>query len=168
MRLKRENVMNVNILKIMARCGTFELDHKTYFYAEHPFKVFLNDTFYGEYKNNCFSIDGLKPSTYYKMVVYSEEEITTLAFETPAETAFLDVTLFGAKGDGVTDTTLALQAAISSCPKGGTVYVPAGTYLTYPLFFKSDMTFYLEKGAVLLGGTDRQHYPVLPDRKSVV
>jgi hypothetical protein len=36
---------------------------------------------------------------------------------------------FGAKGDGATDDRLAVQAAIDSLLKGGTVCFPAGTYL---------------------------------------
>ena len=36
---------------------------------------------------------------------------------------------FGAKGDGITDDTLAIQTAIDSVPAtGGTVFVPAGDY----------------------------------------
>jgi hypothetical protein len=43
-----------------------------------------------------------------------------------------DVTQFGAKGDGATDDTLAVNAAFVACntsPLGGTVYFPAGVYV---------------------------------------
>ncbi|MBQ9338165.1 MAG: hypothetical protein IJS14_12810 [Lentisphaeria bacterium] len=60
---------------------------------------------------------------------------------------------FGAVGDGKTLNTAAIQAAVDACAAagGGTVSVPAGVYLTGTIFLKSNMTFRLESGAVLLG-----------------
>ena len=60
------------------------------------------------------------------------------------------------------DLTAKLQAALSTCPAGGTVYLPAGRYRCASLFLKSHTTLYLEKGAVILGDNDRTHYPILP------
>jgi hypothetical protein len=58
---------------------------------------------------------------------------TTAAYVPPTRargTAVLDVRSFGAVGDGVRDDTVAFQAAINALPStGGTVTVPAGTYL---------------------------------------
>lgn len=39
------------------------------------------------------------------------------------------VKAFGARGDGVTDDTIALQAAFDSMPEGGTVVLPDGVYI---------------------------------------
>lgn len=36
---------------------------------------------------------------------------------------------YGAKGDGITDDTAAIQAAINATPVGGTCYFPPGTYM---------------------------------------
>jgi hypothetical protein len=55
------------------------------------------------------------------------------AYIAPSRTrgaAVLDVRNYGAFGDGVHDDTAAIQAAINALPTdGGTVYVPAGTYM---------------------------------------
>jgi parallel beta-helix repeat protein len=54
-----------------------------------------------------------------------------------------DVRQFGAKGDGRTDDTLAIQRTIdaAAAASGGTVYFPAGTYsLTSTLVHRSDVT----------------------------
>jgi polygalacturonase len=69
---------------------------------------------------------------------------------------------FGAKGDGETDDTAAITAAIMCCPEDGTLYFPKGDYLTGPLFFKSRMTVWIPEGAALRGQPDRKHYPILP------
>lgn len=76
----------------------------------------------------------------------------------------LNVLNFGAVGDGKTLDTKALQRAIDACPTDGIVEVPKGTYLTGPLFLKSNMTLYLDKGATLLGSQNRADYPVIQSR----
>ena len=43
--------------------------------------------------------------------------------------SYTNVRDFGAQGDGTSDDTRAIQAAIAAAPPGGTVWFPAGTYL---------------------------------------
>ncbi len=74
----------------------------------------------------------------------------------------MDASRYGLVADGVTDNTGFLQAALSTCPKGGTVYVPAGTYRTRACFCRATPPSTWKKAAVLLGDTDRTHYPILP------
>ena len=51
-----------------------------------------------------------------------------------------DVRYFGATGNGIADDTAALQNAINACSAGGTVSLPAGTYLVSGLSVKSNCT----------------------------
>ena len=68
---------------------------------------------------------------------------------------------YGAMPDGQTVCTREIQRAIDLCEKGGTVYIPAGTFVTGALFLKSDMTLYLEEGARLLGSDNVSDFPVM-------
>lgn len=63
-----------------------------------------------------------------------------------------DVRAFGAKGDGTTVDTGAINKAIEAAAAagGGTVRFPAGTYLSFSIRLKSNIALYLDAGAVLL------------------
>jgi hypothetical protein len=67
---------------------------------------------------------------------------------------------FGAKGDGKTLDTAALQAAIDACTRdgGGTVLVPAGTFVIGTTELKSNVTLHLAASATLLGSGDGKDY----------
>jgi len=79
---------------------------------------------------------------------------------------FIDPRTFGATGNGQTLDTIALQSAIDACARngGGTVFLPAGKYLTGTLFFRDNLTLHLDAGATLLGSHDPADYPVTPNR----
>jgi polygalacturonase len=74
----------------------------------------------------------------------------------------LNVRDFGAKGDGETKDTAALQQAIDRCSVlgGGEVVVPAGNYLTGALALRSHTILRLEKEASIIGSPDLADYPV--------
>ena len=74
----------------------------------------------------------------------------------------LNVRDFGAKGDGTTKDTVAIQQAIDRCSVfgGGEVLVPPGGYLTGALALRSKTLLRLDKEAVLLGSPDLTDYPV--------
>lgn len=67
---------------------------------------------------------------------------------------------FGAKGDGTTLDSAALQAAIDACAKdqGGTVLVPAGTFVIGTVEMKSNVTLHIAAGGKLLGTPDGKQY----------
>jgi polygalacturonase len=82
-----------------------------------------------------------------------------------AHAATFSVDKFGAKADGKSLNTKAIQAAIDAAAKGGgTVVFPAGTYLTGAIFVKTNVTLKVDKGVTLLGSQDIKDYPVLPTR----
>lgn len=74
--------------------------------------------------------------------------------------ALYDVRDFGAVGDGATLNTEAIQAAIDACAAshGGTVFVPAGRFVTGTLRLRSNVTLRLETQAVLVGSTNLADY----------
>ena len=156
--------MKLALVRACTRSACFELQNNTCYTAPAPFRVQLNgQTVLEACGTNVFSVFSLEPGkTYHLEVLATDGDTGTLDFATAAESFFVDASRYGLVNDGVTDNTAFLQAALSTCPPGGTVYVPAGTYRTQSLFLCSNTTLYLEKGCTLLGGTDRREYPILP------
>ncbi len=72
-----------------------------------------------------------------------------------------DVFGLGAKGDGQTMDTRAIQKAIDQCHAagGGKVYLHNGRFLSGTLYLKSNVTLHIEAGAVLLGSDNADDYP---------
>ncbi len=67
---------------------------------------------------------------------------------------------FGAKGDGTTLDTAAVQAAIDACnrDRGGTVLVPAGVFVIGTIEMKSNVTLHIAHSGKLLGSADGKQY----------
>ncbi|MBP1593584.1 MAG: pehX 3 [Bacteroidetes bacterium] len=61
------------------------------------------------------------------------------------------ITNYGAIEGGVADNTKAIAAAMDACNKagGGRVVIPAGTWFTGPIHFKSNVDLHLDENAVL-------------------
>jgi hypothetical protein len=87
--------------------------------------------------------------------------LATTSVASAAEVLY-DIREFGAKPDGQTLCTQALQAAIDKCAGdgGGTVYLPPGRYLCGTIFMKSGVTLRLDNGCTLLGSTSLNDYPL--------
>ena len=77
---------------------------------------------------------------------------------------------FGAIGDGQKLDSPAINAAIVACNQagGGVVYCSPGKYRCGTVELKSNVTLYLEAGAVILGSTDVSQYTLKmgPDAKA--
>lgn len=73
--------------------------------------------------------------------------------------AMFDVRSFGAKGDGVTLDTAAINRAIAAAAAagGGTVHFPAGNYLSFSVRLQSRVALYLGMGATLTGADPAVH-----------
>jgi len=87
---------------------------------------------------------------------------TSLAAAAVTAPAQYNVRDFGASGNGRAKDTAAIQAAIDACAKsgGGTVYLPAGRYLTGAVQLRSHIAFEVGPGAVILGSEDPADYPL--------
>lgn len=74
---------------------------------------------------------------------------------------WVDITDFGAVGDGLTKNTEAIRRAIAACVEagGGHVRVPAGRFLTGAIHLATRINLHLEAGAVVLFSTDTADYP---------
>ncbi len=151
--------MKFHSLYVSSVSACFELENTAPYYAEAAYDVTVNGApALTGVRTNVFSLFDLQPETEY-CVCIGEHSVTVT---TKAESGCLSVRDFHAAGDGVTDDTAAIQAAINCCPTGGRVTVPAGTYWVRPLVLKSHMTLELKQGATLLGDTCEEHYPILP------
>lgn len=76
-----------------------------------------------------------------------------------------DAAAYGARADGVTSNTRAIQSAIDDCAAkgGGIVRLASGTFLSGPIVLKSRITLELGPDATLLGSRNKADYPVVEE-----
>ena len=154
----------MKILCLTSRSCSVLLDPEGLYQAREKRTLKLNGEERGEEYRSVSSLFDLEPDTEYTLESRTDSgETESLTFRTKKELCTLDVRDFGAKGDGVTDDTAMLQAAILCCPAGGRVLIPAGEYATGPLFLRSHMMLEIADGAVLKLLTDRMKFPILPE-----
>jgi polygalacturonase len=72
------------------------------------------------------------------------------------------ITTFGAKPDGHTLNTKAINESIEACSKkgGGVVLIPSGLWITGPVVMKSNVNLHLKEAATLLFTTDKSQYTI--------
>lgn len=75
----------------------------------------------------------------------------------------LNITSFGAKGDGITLNTESINNAIATCSRkgGGVVLVPGGMWLTGPVEMKSNVNLHIVREAILQFTNDFNQFPLV-------
>src|ERR1700712_1775693 len=83
-----------------------------------------------------------------------------------AQTPVYDVKKYGAKGDGKNIDTKAIDKAIDAAAAagGGTVYFPAGDYLSVTIHLKSNIALYLDQGATIVAASMAEGQYDLPEK----
>ena len=81
--------------------------------------------------------------------------LTSLSFSAFSKPTFYDVKNYGAKGDGKKLDTKAIDKAIdaANAAGGGTVFFPAGAYLSVTIHLKSNVGLYIGHGATIIAAT---------------
>jgi polygalacturonase len=81
-------------------------------------------------------------------------------FASMSNNTSFNVKAYGAKGDGITKDTIAIQSAIDAAHNagGGKVEVPPGVYLTGSIFLKSNVEFHIQNGATIKGSPNKLDY----------
>jgi polygalacturonase len=92
---------------------------------------------------------------------------TVFFIQTAAAQSYYNVLNYGAKNDSSKLATKAIANAIAAASKkgGGTIYFPAGKYLTGPIHLKSNITVFIDAGAELHFSDNFDDYlPMVPSR----
>lgn len=126
--------MDLKILTCTLRSVTFEIEDGNIFESPEPYEISLNGVSAAVGTRTVQSLYGLMPDSDYTVCVSGDGVSASAGFHMEKETATVNVLDFGATGSGTAEDTAFLQAAILCCPEYGRVLVPAGTYLTGPLF----------------------------------
>ena len=101
----------------------------------------------------------LKKSEFPITMTYQVPLVNTPAFKKDT----FNIARYGAKADGLTLNTKAIQQAIDMTNQtgGGTVLIPSGLWLTGPLVLKSNVNLHIANGALLQFSDNRNDYPVV-------
>jgi polygalacturonase len=100
-------------------------------------------------------------------VAVSVLSAVSFAADVPANGVY-DVRAFGAKGDGTTLDSPAINQAIETAASngGGQVRVPAGNYLSTSIHLKSNIALYLDQGAVIVAADPKDGFKYDPPEEN--
>lgn len=116
-------------------------------------------------RNNALTMPAICRSSRRRLIGTTAAWLGLWAAVFNASAATLDVKAFGAKGDGATVDTVAIQKTIDECSRqgGGTVLIPAGQFVSGTVRLKDNVTLRLAAQAELLGSTNITDY-IAPDK----
>ena len=142
-------------------------------YAEvKRYAIFEDGRYIAASTKTNFTVTDLKPDVTYHFFIRAIDyqgglsaSSNSVEVRTKKESKIFNIIDYGAKGDGITKNTIAIQKAINACTPGGTVLIPKGTFLSGALFLKSDLTFYIAAGGMLKGTVNPEDYlPMIKNR----
>ncbi|SCY32971.1 glycoside hydrolase family 28 protein [Alkaliphilus peptidifermentans] len=157
--------MRFEIITISSRTATIEVMNDLCVYTDYEYQIYANEELVRTTNKNVVTLFNLEPDKEYELYLKdskTDKKSSIKIFKTEKEYVSLNVMEFGAKGTGDIYDTAAIQAALMACPENGRVVIPKGTYLTTPIFLKSNITLEIQEGAILLGSVIREDYPILP------
>ncbi len=158
--------MKIVQMLVTARSITVGLDGGAtdIYRPEHALCFRLNGELLKEADRMVVSFYQLKPDTEYELELVEQTGkcLDRVTICTKHEFVTLNVRDFGAKGDGISNDTLYIQAAMQACPKDGRVLIPKGKYKVTSLFLKSHTNIEIEREAHLLAETSRDEFPLFP------
>ena len=153
--------MELKVIWKHARAAALECCDGSIYETKEAYRIYLNGEFYRETRQVVTVLYQLEPEKEYCVTAEQGEKKAEISFCTEAQDYTVNVRDFGAKGDGIQDDTLYIQAAIMACPKDSRVLIPEGVYRITSLFLKDHLALELAKGAVLSAHTQREKFPVL-------
>lgn len=151
--------------KILMNTSTsvsFEIEDGGIYCTKKEYVILLNGEEKCTTNKVVNSLYNLVPDTEYVIAVAVKKDgdikiVSEINFKTDFELLSINVRELGAKGDGISDDTAFIQAAIMACPEGGRVIIPEGKYLITSIFLSSHLRLEIQKNAVLLADTSREN-----------
>lgn len=157
-------VMDVRLIMKTARSVTVALDDGGTYETTEKYQLLLNGVAQKTADTVITSLYDLKPDTEYELTVQNSKGETAgnISFKTDEEFVTINVKDLGAAGDGASDDTSFIQAAIMACPPKSRVLIPKGKYKITSIFLKDGINLEIAKGAELLAETDRSRFVKFP------